>query len=210
METKLQLIETSDYILALSDEEIKEGDLCYDVVLKIFIASHNYNGYNRDLCKKIIAHLPKNNSPELDLPLLPEIVVEDGELLPNFLYKNEYDCILSGVYGDSDVTEEWNNYKSATKVYSEADLDSILVFINDEDNHTEGELGNSCIDVKTLVNFIKSVKQPKTLPKWFIAEMDCGEVRQCMCENNSNCLKPVFKTQHTTKNGTTYLVGKYE
>jgi hypothetical protein len=31
----------------------------------------------------------------------------------------------------------------------------MLAFINDEDNHTEGELGNSCIDVQTLVNFIK-------------------------------------------------------
>lgn len=29
-------------------------------------------------------------------------------------------------------------------------------FILDEDNHTEGELGNSCIDVKTLLHFIKN------------------------------------------------------
>jgi hypothetical protein len=34
----------------------------------------------------------------------------------------------------------------------------MLAFINDEDNHTEGELGNSCIDVQTLVNFIKQFK----------------------------------------------------
>lgn len=32
----------------------------------------------------------------------------------------------------------------------------ILKFILDEDNHTEGELGNSCIDVQTLVNFIEN------------------------------------------------------
>lgn len=35
----------------------------------------------------------------------------------------------------------------------------MLAFINDEDNHTEGELGNSCIDVQTLVNFIKQFKK---------------------------------------------------
>ena len=35
----------------------------------------------------------------------------------------------------------------------------MLAFINDEDNHTEGELGNSCIDVKTLVNFIEQFKK---------------------------------------------------
>ena len=34
-------------------------------------------------------------------------------------------------------------------------------FINNEDYHTEGELGNSCIDVKTLLHFIQSLKQHK-------------------------------------------------
>lgn len=33
----------------------------------------------------------------------------------------------------------------------------LLKFIYDEDNHTEGELGNSCIDVQTLVNFVKQL-----------------------------------------------------
>ena len=33
--------------------------------------------------------------------------------------------------------------------------EKLLKFILDEDNHTEGELGNSCIDIQTLVNFIK-------------------------------------------------------
>jgi len=37
--------------------------------------------------------------------------------------------------------------------------ETMLAFINDEDNHTEGELGNSCIDVQTLVNFIKQFKK---------------------------------------------------
>lgn len=36
-------------------------------------------------------------------------------------------------------------------------LQSILDFVNDEDNHTEGELGNSTIDVQTLINFIFSL-----------------------------------------------------
>jgi len=37
--------------------------------------------------------------------------------------------------------------------------DKMLKFILDEDNHTEGELGNSCIDVQTLVNFIEQFKK---------------------------------------------------
>mgnify|MGYP003337464933 FL=1 len=40
-------------------------------------------------------------------------------------------------------------------------LEILESFINDEDNHTEGELGNSCIDVKTLLHFIQSLKQHK-------------------------------------------------
>jgi hypothetical protein len=37
--------------------------------------------------------------------------------------------------------------------------DKMLKFILDEDNHTEGELGNSCIDVQTLVHFIEQFKK---------------------------------------------------
>jgi len=36
--------------------------------------------------------------------------------------------------------------------------DMMLKFILDEDNHTEGELGNSSIDVQTLVHFIEQFK----------------------------------------------------
>lgn len=39
--------------------------------------------------------------------------------------------------------------------------EDILSFINNEDNHTEGELGNSCIDVATLRNHFSSKKQPQ-------------------------------------------------
>jgi len=35
----------------------------------------------------------------------------------------------------------------------------MIAFINDEDNHTEGELGNSCIDVQSLVSFVKQFKK---------------------------------------------------
>lgn len=37
--------------------------------------------------------------------------------------------------------------------------EQLLKFIWNEDNHTEGELGNSCIDVQTLVNFIEQFKK---------------------------------------------------
>ena len=97
MESKIEIVETPDYILAVSDEEIKEGDTIFNYFgLKhneqvISKASKNavINWKNdlyindgtkriRDGIKKIIAYQPKGNAPELDLPLLPEMVVEDN------------------------------------------------------------------------------------------------------------------------------------
>ena len=39
------------------------------------------------------------------------------------------------------------------KMYSAEEIQS---FLNDEDNYTEGELGNSCIDVETLKQKFKN------------------------------------------------------
>jgi hypothetical protein len=79
MQTKFEIIETPDYILAVSDEKIKEGD-------KNIWGYHRTYGFlfedvvsNKSIIlesKKIIAYKPKGNSPKLDLPLLPEMVVD--------------------------------------------------------------------------------------------------------------------------------------
>ena len=93
---KLQIIETADYILAVSDEEIKVDDYVFDnfceinLVLKIRKCDFDSSHYRNKNWKKIIAYLPKNNdASELDLPLLPEMVVEDNveKLAEN--YKNK-------------------------------------------------------------------------------------------------------------------------
>jgi len=69
MKTEFKIIETPDYILAVSDEEVS-GQLGYDPDENRvkFISSHpKYE----ESGKKIIAYQPKGNSPKLDLPLLP-------------------------------------------------------------------------------------------------------------------------------------------
>lgn len=44
--------------------------------------------------------------------LLLRLFVDSSSLpLPDFLYNNGYDCILSGVQGDSDVSDEWEKWK---------------------------------------------------------------------------------------------------
>ena len=50
-------------------------------------------------------------------------------------------------------------YKEGIEVGAKWQQEKMLKFILDEDNHTEGELGNSCIDVQTLVHFIEQFKK---------------------------------------------------
>lgn len=89
MNNKFKIIETEDYFLAVSDEEIKVNDWYWipikmsieQCIRKILIIKEGVNDIKQ---LKIIAYLPKNNAKELDdLPLLPEIIVEDDvEKLP--------------------------------------------------------------------------------------------------------------------------------
>jgi hypothetical protein len=81
---KFEIIETADYTLAVSDEEIKESDWVYKIEHShtscFYVNSEELaDDYNRnsDNYKKIIAYQPKNNAAELDLPLLPQMIVED-------------------------------------------------------------------------------------------------------------------------------------
>jgi hypothetical protein len=74
---KLQIIETENYILAVSDEKIVYPEPYFvsnSLGDRIETAETKPSG----VVKKIIAYQPKGNAPELDLPLLPEMVVEDA------------------------------------------------------------------------------------------------------------------------------------
>jgi len=74
-EKLLKIIETHDYILAVSDEEIKTEN-CYlynklrKDIRKCFSIERNRLVYN-EKDTVIISYQPKGNAPELDLPLLP-------------------------------------------------------------------------------------------------------------------------------------------
>ena len=225
MENKFQIVETPDYILAVSDEEIKEGDTIFNYFgLKhneqvISKASKNavINWKNdlyindgtkriRDGIKKIIAHIPKGNAPELDLPLLPEIVVEDDvEKLLDEKYPYEVGYSVSDENSTIQAMREAfiEGHKAATKVYSEEDLKNAFIagmeFIAVDPSKYQDDANE----------YTQSLKQPKT-PNWFVAEHTgkcCGNqlINQCI-----DCKKyePIPKT--TTINGKTYLVGKYE
>lgn len=68
---KHEIIKTENYLLVLDDSEIKDGDWC---IYKTGEIIQYLVKLNTDNLKKIIAHLPLNNSPILDgVPLLPPL-----------------------------------------------------------------------------------------------------------------------------------------
>jgi hypothetical protein len=204
---KLQIIETEQYILAVSDEEIKEGDYQLVPMLSKVEKATKENIHLSYMYYKIIAYQPKGNVPELDLPLLPEIVVEDDvEKLACDWHKKEY-----GFLPQLQVIKAYiEGYKAATKVYSEEDLIRAIAMAKMAKTHDglidmDAWISNGyegATPAYTEDEIIQSLKQPKT-PKWFVAEMEYDL-------ESIDSSKKVMKLKTTTINGKTYLVGHYE
>ena len=106
------ITKTDNYILITSDEEIKDDDYyicwdnCYDPArYSIYVKSTGENGEN---AKKIIAHLPLNNSSILeDVPLLPpfeEVKYDFAEM---------FYSLLKATYPDFDEWVEAKEYKKS-------------------------------------------------------------------------------------------------
>jgi len=211
MKTRFEIIETPDYILAVSDEEIKENDVYLDdtSTLRKSITSNKEYWKSRNGYKKIIAYQPKGNAPELDLPLLPEWVEDDVEKKTNRkvckckrAYENPLSEICSLCWNelypdekDEVKEEDLIEVKAATKKYSEDDLRKCFY---DAKTPSYEDFGD----------YVQYIKQSKT-PKWFVAEME-NPYTDGFTENRVRRFygKPVLKT--TTINGKTYLVGTYE
>jgi hypothetical protein len=237
MNNKLQIIETPDYILAVSDEEIKEGDLGYEKSLSNDCI-HLIYSRNEKLCffrfrnvpiwlnkdtnniKKIIAYQIKGSAPELDLPLLPEIIVEDDveELtkidllhLISIVKKSvDYNSVM-GITLEATLIRLLKQFdKIATKIYSEEDLKKIREMLV-QGAFTDMSCSSAVVEFDKI---IQSLKQPKT-PKWFVAEMKCGRcyiplkdddcwsAKECSRNSKNDLLLTI------TINGKTYLVGTY-
>jgi len=145
------------------------------------------------------------NKYELDLPLLPEIVVEDD--VEKFvkldvaldLINDQNLHLLSGRSVLIKLQNITNNLqKAATKIYSEEDLINGILYgmkkgleINKVDEK----------DPDWVRNYVKSLKQPRT-PKWFVAEME-----DKIALDGHTLIGKELKT--TTINGKTYLIGKF-
>ena len=77
---KHEIIKTENYLLVVDDSEIKEGDYRVNIqrgYIKLVDDNPEYYNKRNDVFKKVIAHLPLNNSPILrDVDLLPPLEEE--------------------------------------------------------------------------------------------------------------------------------------
>ena len=240
MKNRFEIIETTDYVLAVSDEEIKEGDWFYitgghPIGNGIRVCHYIYDNGNyeqlmidkkedkgwgfckRNEVKKIIAYQPKNNAPELDIPLLPEIVVEDDvrKLAQNYK-DSQFEDIAIGKTKTQAITASLHaeegfyvGYKSAAKVYSEEDLRKAIQYGRQSYKDIISCVPDPTKEKISIIDdrFIKSLKQPK----WFVAETEydcCNRYQNCIgCDATAEMINLRLKT--TTINNKTYLVGTY-
>lgn len=92
---KKEIIKTPEYLLVLDESEIQEGDYRMNIqrgYVKLVDDAPEYYNRRNDVFKKVIAHLPLNNSPILEgVPLLPPLEQEDDEKI---LFANEIENML--------------------------------------------------------------------------------------------------------------------
>ena len=202
MENRFERIETTDYILVVSNGKIVYPEPYFvsnSLGDRIEIAETKPSG----VVKKIIGYEPKNNAPELDLPLLPNLSVEDHvEKLAKEEFKgfeDQYDKWRFGINGFI------KGHKAATKVYSEEDLMKVAqaAFTVKSNNETIIEDFDKWFEKR-----IQSLKRPKT-PKWFVAEMEMVIYPANMPKEGED--RPVYRLKTTTNSeGKKVLVGTYE
>jgi hypothetical protein len=216
MQTKFRIVETEDYILAVSNEGPETGDLflhktnrdcsihlCIDRPAKQNVIGDDNVDYFLGNCKKIAGYKPKNNTPELDLPLLPDMVVEDDvEKLAKVSAEKEG-------YGSNDRWDYINGYtkcyESTTKTYSEEDIRKAFKAGMD---YQEGGV----ILYPDEEGYIQSLKQPT--PTWFVAEIEEGFVNEfgdfsVSMNSLQGNVKRTKRLKTTIINGKEYLVGEY-
>jgi hypothetical protein len=217
MQTKFEIIETPDYILAVSDEVLRDVrpykgkyHLEDETTINIF------PNYLTDLfaCKLIVGYQPKHkHAPKFNLPLLPEIVVEDDvEKLAENLYPipfpNKFSNMNQEAYKERAAFIE--GHKSVAKIYSEEDLRKAFQAGDNYRYYENGGFRSIPSDVLDEDAYIQALKKPKIL-KWFVAELERKLVLNLGIEVfNPNTHVYVDELKTTKINGKTYLVGTYK
>ncbi len=208
-----KILNTGDYLLIVDDSEIKEGDYClmFDDYGNSFLGNtpQKYLGesaghfLNKGL-KKVISHLPLNNSPILEgVILLPPLEDEVEKLADEISKKHGFPERVT--ISRESFKSGYNKAKEKYK-YTEENLKDIWEYVK-----------NNRVTYK---EYLQSLQQPK-MPVGFKCEMEkergvevevtdkMGETRKVTIPYNGSVY--VFNDFKTTTNsqGLTQWVGEY-
>lgn len=197
---KYNIIKTENYLLIVSDDEIKEGDKCiaigktYNNTIVVYRKSPCPPPFvsNLNILNKIIAHLPLNNADYLiGVDLLPPLEDE-----ARIWARNQFSCNPDD-YEECYYIGLEKGYNTAKEKYKYTENDLIKA----------ADLYYEFKGKKSIEDFIEELKQPK-LPIAF----EC-EIEVCVFGNHTeydskleDYVKP--KTINNSE-GKTEWVGKY-
>ena len=184
-----KLIKTDNYLLVVDDSEIKDGDWFLNTLQKnVYKNNIKYYNVDKDYLKKVIAHLPLNNSTILQgIDLLPPL--DDVEKLALNRFPRDEDWRVNSDNADKRPIwmDGYNKAKEKFK-YTEEDMRGFHKFFM--------EIGtNSIYDALTL--YIQSLSQPK-MPVGFDVDYPFVALQ------SKNVIKTTINSQ-----GQTQWVGKY-
>jgi hypothetical protein len=123
-----EIINTGDYLLIVDDSEIKGGDWYIDLNLKQIFSKSNPQISKIEWQKKIIAHLPLNNSPILEgVDLLPPFEDEVEKKLNENCNPKIAAIMIKGYnkakekykYTEEDLKDIWKYVKNNRVTYEE-------------------------------------------------------------------------------------------
>lgn len=184
---KHKLIHTKDYLLVVDDSEIKEKEYCINLQDKgnnifPFMDMRDIGiDYNKKVIKKIIAHLPLNDSPILEgVDLLPPLEDEVEELAEREYSEQSQSC-------DDDPNEFFNypgylkagfinGYNKAKEKYKYTNEDMLtirnnLVTLLPTGDVTAWDMIQAISKyTKWFDNYVESLSQPE-LPTAFECEI---------------------------------------
>jgi hypothetical protein len=149
---KKELIKTDNYLLVVDDSEIKVGDVITDKY-NVWTWKDDSSLLGR---KKVIAHLPLNNSPIIEgLPLLPPLEQEDDAICP---YPESKQNAVDWHNGYNKAKEKYDSLIIKTLIKFDIEIKKHLLMYSIE-HSIHGKMCDGINEIRS--NIIQSVSQPK-------------------------------------------------
>lgn len=160
---KTHLHKLPEGFIITSDDDLAENILCYDVKLGLFISSHNFNSYNTNLCKRVIAQQDQIDFSSLSEEEQKKISWFDVEKLAEDYSRKEWEDLYStkGITGSERGWETKDDFKAGFQKTQELlsdrrfTLEEVeLIFGLGAANHANGK--------PSFEEVIQSLSQPKS------------------------------------------------